>query len=154
MTPLIVAALLLVLCAVAAWQVTVIPTSMMEMAVGATLAPAVIVGALSVVAVLYGISAWRGRQVDTSHEPDQSPLPGAGVRLASLLGAGVVFMALVVPLGFVVPATLAGMGVARAFDAPLGIKSAAVCGGIALVFWLVFARLLGVGLGPAVAWAF
>lgn len=154
MNPLIVAALLLVLCAVAAWQVTVIPTSMMEMAVGATLAPAVIVGAFSVVAVLYGISAWRGRQVDTSHEPDQGPLPGAGVRLASLLGAGVVFMALVVPLGFVVPATLAGMGVARAFDAPLGIKSAAVCGGIAVVFWLVFARLLGVGLGPAVAWAF
>jgi hypothetical protein len=61
---------------------------------------------------------------------------------------------LVVPLGFVVPATLAGMGVARAFDAPFGIKSGAVCGGIALVFWLVFARLLGVGLGPAVAWAF
>jgi len=154
MTPLLVAVLLLALCAVAAWQVTVIPASMMEMAVGATLAPAVIVGALSLVAVLYGISAWRGRQVDTSHEPGQEPLPGAGVRMASLLGAGVVFIALVIPLGFVVPATLAGMGVARAFDAPFGLKSAVVCGGIALLFWLLFAQVLGVGLGPAVAWAF
>lgn len=154
MTPLRIAALLLALCAVAAWQVTVIPTSMMEMAVGATLAPGVIVGALSLVALLYGLSALRGRQIDASHEEGQEPLPGAGVRMASLLGGGVVFMALVVPLGFVVPATLAGMGVARAFDAPFGIKSGMVCGGIALVFWLVFARLLGVGLGPAITWAF
>lgn len=58
-------------------------------------------------------------------------------------------MALVAPLGFVIPAALCGMGVARAFDAPLGLKSALVCGAIAAVFWFVFARLLGVGLGPA-----
>ena len=41
--------------------------------------------------------------------------------------------------------------IARAFGAPLGGKSLLICGTIAAVFWLVFARLLGVGLGPAFA---
>ena len=40
----------------------------------------------------------------------------------------------------------------RAFDAPLGWRSAAVCGALALAFWLVFALWLGVGLGPALRW--
>lgn len=149
MKPLHVALLLLGVSAVAAWQVTVIPSSAMQMTVGATLVPAIVVGLLALVALLYGISAWRGRQVDESLEPDQTPLPGSRARLLYLLGGGAAFMALVAPLGFVIPAALCGMGVARAFDAPLGVKSALVCGGIAAVFWFVFARLLGVGLGPA-----
>lgn len=152
MTPLRVALLLMALCGVAAWQVTVIPESLMQMTVGPVLAPGVIVAALSVFAVLYGISAWRGRQTDESQAPDQSALPGANTRVLSLLGGGVAFIALVIPLGFVIPGTLCGMGVARAFDAPLGLKSALVCGGIASTFWFVFAQLLGVGLGPALPW--
>ena len=62
MTPLRVAFLLIALCGVAAWKVTVIPVSLMQMTVGPVLAPGVIVGALSVFAVLYGVSAWRGNQ--------------------------------------------------------------------------------------------
>ena len=152
MTPLRVALLLVALCGVAAWQVTVIPVSLMQMTVGPVLAPGVIVGALSVLALLYGVSAWRGRQADDSLAPDQSPLPGANGRMLSLLGGGALFIALVIPLGFVLPATLCGMGVARAFDAPLGLKSAAICAAIASTFWFVFAQLLGVGLGPALPW--
>jgi hypothetical protein len=152
MTPFRVALLLVALCGVAAWQVTVIPASMMQMTVGPVLAPGVIVAALSVFAVLYGISGWRGHQTDESLAPEQSALPGAHVRVLSLLGGGVAFMALVVPLGFVIPATLCGMGVARAFDAPFGIPSALVCTAIASTFWFVFAQLLGVGLGPALPW--
>ena len=152
MTPVRVALLLAALCGVAAWQVTVIPESMMQMTVGPVLAPGVIVAALSVFAVLYGLSAWRGHQTDEAQAPDQSPLPGTNTRVLSLLGGGVAFIALVIPLGFVVPATLCGMGVARAFDAPLGLKSALVCAAIASSFWVVFAQLLGVGLGPALPW--
>ena len=152
MTPFRVALLLLTLCGVAAWQVSVIPQSMMQMTVGPVLAPGVIVAALSAFAVLYGLSAWRGRQTDESQAPDQSPLPGANQRMLSLLGGGVLFIALVVPLGFVIPGTLCGMGVARAFDAPLSLKSAGVCAAIASTFWFVFAQLLGVGLGPALPW--
>ena len=152
MTPLRVALLLLLICGVAAWQVTVIPRSLMEMTVGPTLAPAVIVGALGLVALLYGLNALRGREVDTSHAPGQEPLPGANRRLLTLLAGGGSFMALVIPLGFVIPSTVCGMCIARAFDAPFNGRSLLICGAIAAVFWVVFARLLGVGLGPALPW--
>ena len=152
MTPWRVALVLAAVCAVAAWQVGVIPESLMQMTVGPTLVPAVVVGGLSVLTLLYGLSAWRGQQADESLQDDQQPLPGANRRLVFLLGGGLAFMALVVPLGFVVPATLCGMGVARAFDAPLGLKSALLCGAIASSFWLLFAQVLGVGLGPALPW--
>lgn len=149
MTPFRVAIGLLVVCLVAAWQVSVIPESAIQMAVGPVLVPGLLVAALALSAVLYAVSAARGRQPDESHEEDQTPLPGARTRFAYLVGGGAVFMALVAPLGFVVPATLCGMGVARAFDAPLGGKSLLICGLIAAVFWWLFARLLGIGLGPA-----
>ena len=154
MTPLRVALILAALCGVAAWQVGVIPESLMQMTVGPTLVPAVVVGGLAVLTLLYGLSAWRGQQADESLQEDQQPLPGANRRLAFLLGGGLAFMVLVVPLGFVVPGTLCGMGVARAFDAPLGLKSALLCGAIATLFWLLFAQVLGVGLGPALPWLF
>lgn len=154
MTPLLLAILLVAIAAVAAWQVTVIPESLMQMAVGPVLAPGVVVAGLGLLALIYAWSAWSGRQVDESLAEDQAPLPGSGRRLLFLLGGGALFMGLVQPLGFVIPGTLCGMGVARAFDAPLGWRSALVCGAIAGVFWFVFARLLGVGLGPALAWAF
>ena len=154
MTPLRVAFVLALLCGVAAWQVTVIPESLMQMAVGPSLVPAVVVTGLAVLALLYGISAWRGRQADESLQDDQRPLPGANQRLLSLLGGGLAFMALVVPLGFIIPGTLCGIGVARAFDAPLGLKSVGICAAIATAFWLLFAQVLGVGLGPGLPWLF
>jgi hypothetical protein len=151
MTPLRVALALLLVCAVAAWQVSVIPQSLMEMTVGASLVPAGVVVGLSLAGACYALSAWRGRQPDESLNPEQTALPGSLARLLSLLAGGALFMLLVVPLGFVLPAALCGMCIARAFDAPLGGKSLLICGAIAAVFWLVFARLLGVGLGPAFA---
>lgn len=152
MTPLRIALLLAALCGVAAWQVSVIPQSLMQMTVGATLVPAAVVAGLSVLALLYGLSAWRGGQVDESQQDGQTPLPGANRRLLFLLGGGLAFMGLVIPLGFILPATLCGMGVARAFDAPLNLKSFSWCGLIATVFWVVFAHVLGVGLGPGLPW--
>lgn len=154
MTPFRVGLILLAVSAVAAWQATVIPQSLMQMTVGATLVPALIVGGLALVSLLYALSAWRGRQVDTSLAPDQSPLPGANTRLLYFLAGGVLFMATVSPLGFVLPAAACGMCVARAFDAPFGLKSGAICSLVAAAFWVLFARLLGVGLGPALPWGF
>ena len=154
MKPVHIALALAILFGVAAWQVAVIPKSLMQMAVGPSLVPAAVVAGLGLLALLYGISAARGRQVDESHAEDQSALPGANTRLISLLAGGVAFMALIGPLGFIVPGTLCGMGVARAFDAPLGLKSLAICAAIATCFWLLFAVVLGVGLGPALPWFF
>lgn len=154
MTPLRVALILLGVSAVAAWQVTVIPESLMQMTVGATLVPAVIVGGLALVSLLYGLSAWRGRQVDESLAEGQTPLPGANARLLHFLAGGVLFMALVSPLGFVLPATLCGMCIARGFDAAYGLKSLVICGLVAAAFWTLFAHILGVGLGPALPFGF
>ena len=152
MKPVHVAIGLLVLCAVALWQVTVIPESLMQMTVGPVLAASAVAIGLTVVSLLYGLSALRGRQIDESHEPDQSALPGRGARLLYLLAGGVVFGGAVTVAGFVLPATVCGMLVARAFDAPVGLRSLAVCGGIAVAFWVLFALILGVGLGPALTW--
>jgi hypothetical protein len=152
MTPLRLALLLLAVCGVAAWQLTVIPQSLMQMTVGPLLAPGAIVAGLTLAALLYGWSAWRGLQVDLSQDTGQEALPGSTTRLLILLGGGVAFIVLVIPLGFVLPAALCGMCIARAFDAPFNAKSALICGLIATVFWVVFARLLGVGLGPALPW--
>ena len=154
MTPLHVALLLALVCGVAAWQVSVIPESLMQMAVGASLVPAVVVALLSLLVLLFGLSAYRGRQVDESCAPHQSPMPGAGKRMLCLLGGGAAFMALVGPLGFIMAATLCGMGVALAFDAPLKLRSVLICASISAVFWVLFARILGVGLGPGLPWLF
>ena len=69
-----------------------------------------------------------------------------------LLAGGVVFGGAVTIAGFVLPAMVCGMLVARAFDAPIGLRSLAICGGIAAAFWVLFALILGVGLGRALPW--
>lgn len=149
MTPLRLALMLLALCAVAAWQVTQIPSSAMQMAVGATLVPALITAGLSLCAALYALSAWRGGQVDESLQDEGAPRPGSGSRLSWLLAGGCAFMLLVPFLGFVMPATVCGMLIARSFESPFNLKSLLVCGSIALVFWTLFAQVLGIGLGSA-----
>jgi Tripartite tricarboxylate transporter TctB family len=154
MTPVHVGAILAFICAVAFWQLGAIQESAIQMAVGPSAAPRAVVAFFALVTVVYCISAWRGRQVDDSQEPDQSALPGSTVRMASLFAGGLVFMASVTWAGFVVPATLCGMLVARGFDARLGIKSALICLGISVSLWALFAKVLGVGLGPATPFGF
>jgi Tripartite tricarboxylate transporter TctB family len=154
MKPTHVGAILAFICAVAFWQLGQIPESAIQMAVGPSAAPRAVVAFFAVVTVLYCISAWRGRQVDDSLEPEQSALPGATLRLLSLFAGGLVFIAGVTWAGFVLPATLCGMLVARGFDAPLGLKSALICMGISVTLWALFAKALGVGLGPATPFGF
>jgi hypothetical protein len=154
MTPLRLAWLLLALVAVAAWQVTVIPASTLQSTVGAILVPAVVTATLGLLGLLYAVSSAKARQHDEAADPDLAPLPGANARMLWLLGGGLAFMLLVRPFGFVLAGTLCGIGVARAFDAPLGARSVSMNLVIALAFWLLFAQVLGVGLGPALAWPF
>jgi hypothetical protein len=152
MTPVRLALLLAVLAAVAAWQVTVIPQSAIEMTVGAQEVPALVVALLAATVALYALSAWRGQQRDEAAAPEQGALPGAGRRMGFLLAGGLAFMVTVAPVGFVAAGTLCGVGVARAFDAPLDLKTLMICAALAGAFWLLFGQLLGVGLGPALRW--
>ena len=128
MKPLHVAFILAILSAVGAWQVTLIPESLKQMTVGPSLVPGVVVAGLSVLAILYGISAVRGRQVDESHAEDQSPLPGASTRLLSLLGGGLAFIALIGPLGFARLGDLGG-------DRDVGVLRLVLVGDLRLPVW-------------------
>lgn len=154
MTPFRVGLLLLLVCLLATWQTGLIPESAIQMAVGPTLVPALITGLLSVTVLLYTVSAWRGRQVDEASEPAHTALPGSNRRMMTLLAGGIVFMATVSFAGFALPATLCGMLIARSFDAPFNLKSFLICASIAVAFWCLFAKVLGVGIGPATPFGF
>jgi hypothetical protein len=149
MTPIRVSLLLGLVCLVAGWQVAQIPQSAIEMAVGPSLMPALIVAGLSLVSLLYGISAYRGLQSDDAADPEHAAVSGSTTRLLFLLGAGVVFIGLVGLVGFIPSAILCGVLIARAFDAPINLKSFLICGAIVIFFWFLFSKILGIGLGPA-----
>jgi hypothetical protein len=55
---------------------------------------------------------------------------------------------LIQPLGFLVAGTLAAAGIARAFEATLGLRTLLVCAAITFSFWLLFDPVLSVDLGP------
>ena len=150
MTPIRVSLLLGLICLVAGWQVIQIPQSAIEMAVGPSLMPALIVAGLSLVSLLYGVSAYRGQQTDDAADPEQAALSGSTTRFLFLLGAGAVFIGLVSPLGFIPSATLCGVCIGHAFDAPINLKSFLICGAIVIFFWFLFSKILGIGLGPAI----
>ncbi len=150
MTPIRVSLLLGLICLVAGWQVIQIPQSAIEMAVGPSLMPALIVAGLSLVSLLYGVSAYRGQQTDDAADPEQAALSGSTTRFLFLLGAGAVFIGLVSPRGFIPSATLCGVCIGRAFDAPINLKSFLICGAIVIFFWFLFSKILGIGLGPAI----
>jgi hypothetical protein len=154
MTPVRLGAVFAVLCAIAFWQLGDIGQSAIGMTVGPAAVPKAVVALFALMTVIYSISAWRGRQVDESHEPEQSALPGAGLRLVSMFAGGMLFIGGVTWMGFVVPATACGLCVARAFDAPFNAKSVLICTCISAVLWVLFAKVLGVGLGPATPFGF
>jgi hypothetical protein len=146
----VLAGLMLIAVGIAAWQVTRIPASPMYAEVGATLVPAAVTVLLAVVTLFYGVSALRGTAPGAIADPGQEPLSGANARLAFFIGGCLAFSLLVSPIGFWLAATVGGIGVARAFDAPLALRTAVICSAIALAFWVLFAVVLGIELGPIV----
>jgi hypothetical protein len=131
--------------------VGLIPASPMYAEVGASTVPAAVSLLLLLLAIGYAASAWRGRAPDAEADPTDAPEPGAQARFNWFLGGCIALAVLTQPAGFCVAAAVGGMGVARAFDQPLGWSTFAVCAAIAVSFWVLFSLLLGVDLGPAVA---
>ena len=85
---------------------------------------------------------------DCIDSEDEVPLEGGNTRLIYFLVAGMLFIFLVKPIGFLIPATICGVGVAKSFDAPTNLKTISICLAITLAFWGLFSALLGVDLGP------
>ena len=144
----IVSGLLLALCAIGIWQATIIPESTMYSEVGPILAPSVVIGVLTLLGIIYLITSLKGQSPDCIDSEDDVPLEGGSQRIFYFLVSGMLFILLVKPIGFLIPATICGIGVAKSFDAPLNIKTISICLVITLAFWGLFSALLGVDLGP------
>lgn len=150
----LVASFLLVFCGVAVWQVLSIPESTMYSEVGPVLAPSVLVALLSLLGVFYLISAIGSKAPDCVHQEEEQPLPGGSRRVLYLLGGGFAFIFLTKLIGFLIPATLCGLGVSMAFDAKFNIRTILMVLAIAGAFWTLFSAILGVDLGPLVNFSF
>ena len=150
----IVASFLLVFCGVAVWQVLSIPESTMYSEVGPVLAPSVLVALLSLLGVFYLFSAISSKAPDCVHQEEEQPLPGGSRRVLYLLGGGFAFIFLTKLIGFLIPATLCGLGVSMAFDAKFNIRTILMVLAIAGAFWTLFSAILGVDLGPLVNFSF
>lgn len=144
----IVSGLLLALCAIGIWQTTIIPESTMYSEVGPILAPSVVMGILTLLGIIYLLSSIKGKAPDCIESEDEVPLDGGNKRIFYFLVSGMLFILLIKPLGFLIPATICGVGVARSFDAAFNVKTFAICTAITLAFWGLFSALLGVDLGP------
>jgi putative tricarboxylic transport membrane protein len=143
--------ILIAVCVVAIMQVFAIPESPMYAVVGATFVPAAVVGLFAVCAVIYIISAFRGAAPDAALDnADEKPLEGAIRRFAWFSGGCAAMALLVQPLGFLLAGTVAATGIARAFDASLGLRTLLICSAITLSFWLLFDPILNVDLGPVI----
>ena len=114
----IVSGLLLALCAVGIWQSTIIPESTMYSEVGPILAPSVVIGVLTLLGIIYLITSLKGQAADCIDSEDDVPLEGGNQRIFYFLVCGMLFILLVKPIGFLIPATVCGIGVAKSFDAP------------------------------------
>ena len=144
----IVSGLLLALCAIGIWQTTIIPESTMYSEVGPILAPSVVVGILTLLGIIYLLSSIKGKAPDCVESEEEVPLEGGNNRIFCFLASGMLFILLIKPLGFLIPATICGVGVARSFDAAFNVKTFIICTAITLAFWGLFSALLGVDLGP------
>lgn len=156
MNPKIVSGVMLVICAVGIWQVSIIPESTIYSEVGPILAPMALITILTLLVLIYTVQSFRRQHhsllnQSADNTPDtsgDSPLPGSRQRIMYFILAGCVFVLCIKPLGFLAPATLCGVGIAKSFDAPLNLKTVLICMLIALSFWGLFNVLLGVDLGP------
>lgn len=145
---LAMAAALLALTTVAAWQVTLIPEPPVAADVGPATMPVALVVLLAGLVLAYLLQAWRGRAGDAIHDPQESPLEGRHGRVLSI-AAGLAAMMALIPLAGIGPASVAAFAlVARAFDSRRWLRDLLVGLVFAFAIWYVFDRLLGVQLGP------
>jgi putative tricarboxylic transport membrane protein len=131
---------------VAVWQTLVIPVSPIYAQVGPKLVPWLVAGALLVLGVLLTVEALRGGWSADVPEIAEAPPPNPrslGLLLAALLAN----MALIVPLGFTVAATVQFVLVAAAFGSRAWLRNLGIAFVVALGAYALFVKLLGVNIG-------
>lgn len=141
---------LVVLVAVGAWQVEVIPDPPAFAAVGPAVMPRALVIVLGVLAVLYLIFSLLGRSGDAVDDPHESPLPGRHARVAWMVGGLAALLALTPMLGIGLAGVVSFVFIARAFDSRRWARDLIVALLFSFAIWYLFDRQLGVQLGPFV----
>lgn len=142
--------ILLALSLVAGWQVTVIPSPPVYAEVGPHLVPGVSAVFLTLLALAYLLADRQGLSVDASDDPDERPHEGANKRLL-WYGLGLLALIVLIPIAGLGPAcAFAFAGIAKAFDSRRTAADLAMGAVFTTLCWLLFAKGLGVQLGPLV----
>lgn len=134
---------------VAGWQAAVIPTTPLYAQVGPKAVPFLIAAALVALGGMLVAAALRG---GWSHDlDDMQNAPPVNWRALSLLLAGLLAnLALIVPFGFTVAATVQFTLVAAAFGSVGHARNVAIAFVVALGAYALFVKVLGVNIGAGV----
>ncbi|MBU6286413.1 MAG: tripartite tricarboxylate transporter TctB family protein [Betaproteobacteria bacterium] len=142
--------ILLALSLLAGWQVSLIPSPPVYAEVGPHLVPGVTVLMLGLLALAYLFADHRHQQADALNDPDEQPNKGAGKRL-QWYGLGLVALIVLIPVTGLGPAgAFAFAGIAKAFDSTKTWADLVIGIIFTTLVWIVFAKGLGVQLGPLV----
>ncbi len=134
---------------VAAWQATVIPTTPLYAQVGPKAIPYLIAAALVVLGIGLVAAALRGGW--SNDLEDMQASPHTNWRALSLLLAGLLAnLALIVPFGFTVAATVQFTLVAAAFGSTAHSRDVAIAFVVSLGAYALFVKVLGVNIGAGV----
>ncbi len=132
-----------------AWQAAVIPTTPLYAQGGPKASPYRVAAGLVVLGGLLTASALRGgwsRDIEELHDAPPINWRSLGLLLAGLLAN----LALIVPFGFTVAATVQFVLVAAAFGSRAHLRNLAIAFVVALGAYAVFVKLLGVNIGAGV----
>lgn len=133
----------------AAWQASVIPTSPIYAQVGPKAIPYVVAAGLVLLGIGLTAQALRG---GWSHDIEElHGAPPINLRALGLLMAGLLAnMALIVPFGFTVAATVQFALVAAAFGSRAHLRNLVIAFVVAIAAYGLFVKLLGVNIGAGV----
>lgn len=140
--------LLLAFGLLAAWQVSVIPTPPVYAEVGPHPVPAFLAGLLILLALAFLLADAKQPAPDAALDPEESALAGASGRMVWFASGLAGFGLLLSTLGLGPAGAFAFAAIARSFASQRTLGDLALGGGFTALIWFVFAKLLGVQLGP------
>lgn len=132
----------------AAWQVSLIPAPPVYAELGPRFAPAVSAALLTALALAYWFADRKALNVDTLQDPEEGPLEGAASRI-QWYALGLASLIILIPIAGLGPAgAVAFAGIARSFGSQRSLVDLAVGAAFTGLVWVLFAKGLGVQLGP------
>jgi putative tricarboxylic transport membrane protein len=130
-----------------------IKVSRLEGIIGAQAVPKSLAVCLAILsALLIAQDLWRGRRTAgaVGVEADEASGPYAHLRALGMLLIGVGYLALVATIGYVPAVALLVVATALYLGESWSVRLAVVALGLALLYYVIFVRLLGIPLPPGI----